>query len=324
MEQSSTAQEIKAAYRELAKLYHPDRNAGSRISEESFKLIQEAYAILSDTNSRYLYDLSLRDKDLSKNSQKKANDPRYRRGGNANARNNYMDGRRKQARRRKQLAAYKQKVSIIFLSGFALLISIALWIGPMIKNDSFQTAGSIQASFSSDMEASKVEFPQDVSKEPMDTLISGFAPYNHLFPVYAYEEESQNNVTIFNPDSLDVIVCVVDKKTGQTVRNAYIRASENFAVYRLPNGSYYLKAYFGLHPIVKKDDETNNQPLLLFKDFSRFYSYHRQEDILVLDQQIKGQNMCSSSYFVKLDPTNQNQHAVPSSPKEFFRDKNLK
>jgi hypothetical protein len=321
LEQSSTAQEIKAAYRELAKLYHPDRNAGSRISEESFKLIQEAYAVLADTNSRYLYDVSLREKDAPKNTSKQPVDHRYRRGGTVNARSNYMDGRSKQARRRKQLAAYKKKVSIIFLSAFALLIALALWVGPMIKNDPFQPSGSMQASFTTDIGNASTEYTANVPEEHDDTLISGFAPYDHLFPAYAYDENSQNNITIYNPDSLDVVVCVVNKKTGQTARNAYIRASENFSIYRLPNGNYYLKAYFGQHPIIRKTNEISKQPILLFKDLGRYYSYNLQENIIELKQQTIGQNTRASSYFIRLDPSDKNPHAIGSSFLEFFGDK---
>ena len=48
--------EIKAAYREQAKLYHPDVNVGSKFSEDRFKDINEAYKNLSDANTRRKYD----------------------------------------------------------------------------------------------------------------------------------------------------------------------------------------------------------------------------------------------------------------------------
>lgn len=48
--------EIKAAYREQAKLYHPDVNAGSNFSEDRFKDINEAYRVLSNTSSKRKYD----------------------------------------------------------------------------------------------------------------------------------------------------------------------------------------------------------------------------------------------------------------------------
>ncbi len=48
--------EIKKAYRRLAMEHHPDRNPGSKESEEAFKEAAEAYEVLSDTEKRVAYD----------------------------------------------------------------------------------------------------------------------------------------------------------------------------------------------------------------------------------------------------------------------------
>ena len=48
--------EIKAAYREQAKKYHPDVNVGNKFSEERIKDINEAYRILSESTSKRKYD----------------------------------------------------------------------------------------------------------------------------------------------------------------------------------------------------------------------------------------------------------------------------
>ncbi len=50
-------EEIKIAYRELAKKHHPDKNQGNIAAEESFKEIQQAYTILSNQDKRKKYDL---------------------------------------------------------------------------------------------------------------------------------------------------------------------------------------------------------------------------------------------------------------------------
>lgn len=54
--QSSSADEIKKVYRRLALETHPDRNPGDPRAEERFKLISEAYAVLSDPQKRAQYD----------------------------------------------------------------------------------------------------------------------------------------------------------------------------------------------------------------------------------------------------------------------------
>lgn len=51
-----SVEEIKIAYREQAKKYHPDLNAGDNRYEERLKDINEAYKNLSDANTRRKYD----------------------------------------------------------------------------------------------------------------------------------------------------------------------------------------------------------------------------------------------------------------------------
>jgi len=53
---TATAAEIKKAYRELARKYHPDANKGSTDAEERFKEITEAYNVVSDEKQRKEYD----------------------------------------------------------------------------------------------------------------------------------------------------------------------------------------------------------------------------------------------------------------------------
>src|SRR5919108_4576735 len=48
--------EIKKAYRKLARQYHPDRNPGDKQAEANFKEVQEAYDVLSDKSKRAQYD----------------------------------------------------------------------------------------------------------------------------------------------------------------------------------------------------------------------------------------------------------------------------
>ena len=52
----ATAKDIRAAFRKLARKYHPDLNPGDKAAEEKFKQLQEAYDVLSDTKKRQMYD----------------------------------------------------------------------------------------------------------------------------------------------------------------------------------------------------------------------------------------------------------------------------
>ncbi len=56
VDKKASADEIKKAYRKLARQYHPDKNPGDAAAEERFKDIQQAYGVLSDPDKRKQYD----------------------------------------------------------------------------------------------------------------------------------------------------------------------------------------------------------------------------------------------------------------------------
>lgn len=72
---SASKDEIRKAYRTLARKYHPDSNPGNKEAEEKFKEINDAYVILSDDKKKEQYDCDASMKASSTNEevfQKKA------------------------------------------------------------------------------------------------------------------------------------------------------------------------------------------------------------------------------------------------------------
>ncbi len=56
VERTASADDIKKAYRHLARKHHPDLNPGDKASEDRFKQVQEAYDVLSDAKKKAMYD----------------------------------------------------------------------------------------------------------------------------------------------------------------------------------------------------------------------------------------------------------------------------
>ena len=56
IKKDASQNDIKKAYRKMAKKYHPDTNAGDAKAEERFKEISEAYSVLNDPEKKKLYD----------------------------------------------------------------------------------------------------------------------------------------------------------------------------------------------------------------------------------------------------------------------------
>jgi molecular chaperone DnaJ len=56
VDRKADAEEIRKAYRKLARKHHPDLNPGDKAAEERFKKVQEAYDVLNDPKKKQMYD----------------------------------------------------------------------------------------------------------------------------------------------------------------------------------------------------------------------------------------------------------------------------
>src|SRR5580692_3092458 len=56
VDRNANAEDIRKAYRKLARKHHPDLNPGDKAAEDRFKKVQEAYDVLSDAKKKQMYD----------------------------------------------------------------------------------------------------------------------------------------------------------------------------------------------------------------------------------------------------------------------------
>src|ERR1041385_553343 len=56
VKREANAEDIRKAYRKLARKHHPDLNPGDKTAEDRFKKVQEAYDVLSDPKKKQMYD----------------------------------------------------------------------------------------------------------------------------------------------------------------------------------------------------------------------------------------------------------------------------
>src|SRR5215467_12992467 len=56
VDRKASQDEIRKSYRRLARKYHPDLNPGDKAARDRFKMVQEAYDVLSEPKKRQMYD----------------------------------------------------------------------------------------------------------------------------------------------------------------------------------------------------------------------------------------------------------------------------
>jgi hypothetical protein len=135
-----------------------------------------------------------------------------------------------------------KNIFTIFLLGIG--ISICLWVllnnknsTDSLLNDEKNSVNNIEL---------KNEQNETKSKFSGNRLKTGDSPYDSYFGKGFYDQKYQNKLEIINNSEQEVIVCLTeyhDKK--RTIRNEYVRAEEIFTMTSIPNGTYFLKCFFG-------------------------------------------------------------------------------
>lgn len=144
--ENADSEEIKNAYRRLAKKYHPDLNQNSIEATEKFRTIQEAYEVLSDDVRRSNFDYNKQN-----NQSNEIYWEEYFRKQEAEKRYKFEEQRRKEEEQRQQEAEedreinYKRSIDHFYLNLFSLFFICIMFVivfGRILFRESFTSEPS--------------------------------------------------------------------------------------------------------------------------------------------------------------------------------------
>ncbi len=299
---SASADQIRLAYRALAKIHHPDRHPGNPEAGEKFKEISEAYTVLSDPDKRKKYDQKLY----------------YAERQGSHAGTAFNSGSHQKNRERKKQTrrpppppkppTFRERMTPYFFVGlllfFFLLTAIMLIVGPL----------------ESEEEKKYKNLPKIIYPEKKDSVVSIYSadsPYDAVFSEGVFFENN-NSIIITNTPHSEVVVCLKEANPPfRTIRNEYLAPGVVYRMNGVPNGKYLIKAYFGSEwdpELVLAGGKVKGG----FKNADGFFEMKEPENLLDIRQQNSGLNIKYATYEVFLV----NLHKQPGrsiSEEAFFK-----
>lgn len=270
---SATDEEIKRAYRNLAKRWHPDKNHGNKAAEDRFKEIAEAYETLSDPILRRQHDLRLKYGRLYDSStyfaEKKQDEKKEQR----RTRPVYTEGFLRWKEKKKHADMKRRRrmfVGMIFT--FILFIGMAQYYEYYLDQQRKQQIADIEERVKAAMAPH-----EQLQSTAIDNLDS---PFDGVFGEGRYEWLTSNSIFVDVPSS-DAVICLQQLDPPyRTIRNEFIFGGNSFSFSNVPFGRYRVKVYEGAKW------STNNRLLGGavkggFSQHPHFYSVERQPIVFV-------------------------------------------
>lgn len=278
---SASSVEIKAAYRRLVKVYHPDKNPNSYEAVEKFRQIQQAYEILSDPVSRSKYDSKINYNEyFTQTSQQSKHQTTQGRGKkysfteeDLKRRQYYKEHYKQQYEASKKTNSTEEKKKYnetrYILMSIPLAIALLFFIINIYeRSDKKKDSVQKQVVIKNDTSKAGVK----MSEERISTSAE---PYKYYFGQNKIDRNSNQVVVVTNYSGVDAIVCIVDALTNKVVRHCYIENSFNLYFEYLPQGKYYLRNYLGEHfNIEKKIKDTEISGV--FENEKQFQSFKQK------------------------------------------------
>lgn len=301
--------ELKIAYRILAKKYHPDKNPDNKKAEEYFKEIQQAYTVLSNPDKRQKYDLKIPGGKAFR-QQKQYTQP----AGSAYQYAQQQTQQQKYTTRKTQTSKHDKT------EGYQIPVSIGVALILLYFIISYSTHNKTQKEVKSPSDIRNTMNQKRIIEEEISTvpMINNFdSPYSTFFGEEIANEESKNNITIHNSTESEAVVCLVEnKKTNRTIRNQYMNLGSSFKMNNIPDGEYFFKIYFGTNWDTSKTF-VNNKVKGGFRNEISFVELKINKGFFKMKQEQTSTSSSFSSYEININPR-QKKGIKIIAPEQFF------
>ncbi len=225
--------EIKAAFRRLAKLYHPDKNPNGT---EHFERILIAYEVLIDDHGRKQYDLKLRygkqgaeHKTPSKKKEWKFTEEELKR------RQYYQENYKKDYEKSKAQTSFLNKKTYNEYKYilFATPIAVALF---MFVINGFEDGNPVK----------NKNIESVIKPEVIDSLVlnTGYEIYADYFKNGVFDKKANQILVLKNLSGYDGVFCVFGKKNC-FLRSCFIKHGDFVELSQLPKEETSIKMFFG-------------------------------------------------------------------------------
>jgi len=146
---------------------------------------------------------------------------------------------------------------------------------------------------------------------------SGFSPYASHFGEHTNNQSDKNKLHITNQDQNDMVICLVQKRTNQVIQHVYVRSNAKYTFDQIPNGDYYLKAYYGKEWSDGKAIQGEIQGG--FEQNEIYEIYDSNHEVFEMTQHTENAQVHYTQYQVQLGGKNNKDNSAKTQAKIFFK-----